>query len=218
MLEGRLDGHGVAIVSIDGADSAQAKAVAASVRKAGAHIASQTNWTAKLIDPANRQFVEGVARQAGSKVEGVAKSDSSYGRIGAVLARILLGAHDSDAATIWSAFAEGGLVSGSQPRASADAIVVLTGNSRSVSESKVIAELTRALDHADKGTVLAGPAAASLSGGPIAELRDSNASVSTVDVTNSAAGSVVVAMALQRDVQGKPGAWGTPRSADGPLP
>jgi len=45
-----------------------------------------------------------------------------------------------------------------------------------------------------------------------------DAKVSTVDVTNSAAGGVLVARALDRALDGKPGAWGTPRSDDGALP
>ena len=54
----------------------------------------------------------------------------------------------------------------------------------------------------------------------LAALRDSDAAsqVSTVDVTDTAAGRVVVALALAREAEGQSGSWGTSRSADGPLP
>jgi hypothetical protein len=68
--------------------------------------------------------------------------------------------------------------------------------------------------------VLAGPSTSSQDGGVLAELRDSDAAtqVSTVDVTDTAAGRVVVALALASEADGQTGSWGTARSADGSLP
>jgi hypothetical protein len=129
-------------------------------------------------------------------------------------------APDDMAQTIWSAFDEGGLVSGDAPDEYGDAVVIVAGPGRKASVSTVVAELARAIDSGTKGTVLAGPSESSLTGGAVAELREDgdDATVSTVDVTNSAAGGVLVARALSRDIAGKPGAWGTPRSTDGALP
>ena len=42
--------------------------------------------------------------------------------------------------------------------------------------------------------------------------------VSTVDVTDSAAGRAVTALALARVAAGETGAWGTSRSQDGSVP
>jgi hypothetical protein len=68
--------------------------------------------------------------------------------------------------------------------------------------------------------VLAGPSPSSLEGGVVAALRDSDATsqVSSVDVTDTAAGRVVVALALATEARGQSGAWGTSRSSDGAVP
>jgi hypothetical protein len=54
----------------------------------------------------------------------------------------------------------------------------------------------------------------------LAALRDSDAAsqVSTVDVTDTAAGRVVVSLALAQEAKGQSGSWGTARSADGAVP
>ncbi len=97
---------------------------------------------------------------------------------------------------------------------------MVVGGQRNASQSKVVAELVRAIGSHAEGTVLAGPASASQSKGAVSALREGPAAkiISSVDVTDSVAGPVVVALALQQDHAGEPGAWGTPRSADGPLP
>lgn len=224
VLDGRLKGRAVVILTMDDADPGQVDVVAHGLKMAGAKVVGRPQLTEKLADPANRQFADSVARQAALKVKAVADGKASYDRVGAALDRALLGkvgdGPDSVADTIWSAFKEGGLVSGDAPKSYADSVVLVTGSKRNASFSTVIAELARSIDSGAKGTVLAGPADSSLTGGAVAELREDgdDANVSTVDVTNSAAGGVLVARALSRDIDGKTGAWGTPRSDDGALP
>ena len=224
VLDDRLKGHAVAIISAAGAEPAQVDVVAQGLKLAGATVVGRFGFTEKLTDPGNRQFADGVARQSALKVKSVADGEDSYDRVGAALVRALIGkagtSPDDVAETIWSAFDEGGLVSGDAPDTYGDTVVVVAGPQRKASVSTVVAELTRAIDVGTKGTVLAGPSESSLTSGAVAELREDgdDAKVSTVDVTNSAAGGVLVARALTRDVAGKPGAWGTPRSSDGALP
>jgi hypothetical protein len=224
VLNGRLKGHSVVILTAEGAVPSQVDVVASGLKQSGADVVGRVQLTTKLTDPANRQFVDGVARQSALKVKSVADGDGSYDRVGAALVRALIGkvgdSPDSMASTIWSAFDEGGLVSGDDPGDYADTVVLVVGPDRKASVSTVVAELARAIDDGTKGTVLAGPSASSLTGGAVAELREDgdDVKVSTVDVTNSAAGGVVVARALDRATDDKPGAWGTPRSDDGALP
>ena len=66
--------------------------------------------------------------------------------------------------------------------------------------------------------VVAGPTASSREDGYVAQVRDQRSSVSTVDVTDAAAGPAVVVLALASEAGGNNGAWGTSRSADGALP
>lgn len=224
VVDGDLKGHAVVILTTEDADAAQVDVVAHGLKMAGAKVVGRPQLTAKLTDPANRQFADGVARQAALKVKAVADGKDSYDRVGAALTRALIGKKDDSpdavADTIWAAFDEGGLVSGDAPKSYADAVVLVAGPQRKASISTVVAELARSVDAGAKGCVLAGPSASSLTGGPVAELREDGdeAKVSTVDVTNSAVGGVVVARALNRDIDGKSGAWGTPRSDDGALP
>lgn len=222
-LAGTLAGRNVVLISVAGAERGQVVAVRKALKAADARIVSQPSFTAKLVDPGNRQFVDSVARQAALKVREVVKGPASYQRIGSALARALLGgqgeAPDELGAAIWEAFAEGDLVTGDEPDELGNAVVMVVGAQRT-SASKVIAELARAIGSHAEGTVVAGPTRSSLTDGAIAALREGPGAeiISSVDVTDSVAGPVVVALALQQDARGEPGEWGTPRSADGAVP
>ena len=223
-IAGTLRNRKVVLISVAGASSGQVDRVRASLEAADAEVVSQPAFAQKLIDPANRQFVDSVARQAALKVREVVKGPASYQRIGSALARALLGdagdEPDELASAIWEAFVEGELVSGDQPNELGNAVVMVVGPQRNGATSKVTAELLRAMASHAEGTVMAGPATSSLSGGAIAAVRTGPAAeiISSVDVADSVAGPIVVVLALEADAKGDPGAWGTPRSADGPLP
>lgn len=219
LVGGTLDGHAVVILVAEGADEDEVGRIRQALKKSGASITGTRTLAAKLLDPANRQFAEGVARQSAGDV--AAAGADSYQRIGAALARALIntskGATDETATTVWAAFEQGDFVSGDVPRSFADSAVLIVTGERSEPTSTVLAGVARALDATAAGTVVAGPSRSSLAGGAVAEVRAAEGS-STVDVTESAAGSLLVALALQQDARGKPGAWGTPRSDDGALP
>jgi hypothetical protein len=223
-LAGRLRGRNVVLISVAGAKPHEVARIKAALKDADATITSEPTFTAKLVDPANRQFVDSVARSAALKVREIAKGPGSYQRIGTALARAFLtdvGTEpDEVAGLIWEAFTEGDLLTGTEPKELGDTVVMVVGGQRSASQSKVIGELVRAIGSHAEGTVMAGPATASLSKGAISALREGPAAkiISSVDVSDSVAGPLVVALALAQDHAGEPGAWGTPRSADGPLP
>ena len=223
-LADRLRGRNVVLISVAGAKAHEVARIKEALEDADATITSEPRFTAKLVDPANRQFVDSVARSSALKVREIAEGPASYQRIGTALARALLDEAGSEpdevASLIWEAFIEGDLLTGDEPEELGDAVVMVVGGERDESQSKVIAELARAIGSHAEGTVLAGPAAASLSKGAISALREGPAAniISSVDVTDSVAGPIVVALALEEDHAGNPGAWGTPRSADGPLP
>jgi hypothetical protein len=220
LVRGRLKGHSVALLVVEGADDEQVERVRAALKDAGATITGKRTLTAKLTDTANRQFADSVARQTAG--DAVSEGTDSYRRIGAALARAVVnkakGSPDATAQTIWSAFAEGGFVSGKAPGSYADSVALVVGDERSDTAPTVIAGLMTSLDAAAQGAVAAGPSESSLVGGAIEGVRDRAAGASTVDVTDSVAGGLLVALALQSDAAGEPGAWGTPRSANGALP
>jgi hypothetical protein len=226
-IDGTLARRNVVLISVAGADRGQVVAVRKALKAADATVVSQPNFTAKLTDPGNRQFVDSVARQAALKVREVVKGPASYQRIGSALARALLGgpgesgdAPDELGSAIWEAFVEGDLVTGDEPKKLGDAVVMVVGGQRNGSAAKVIAELARAIGSHAEGMVVAGPARSSLTNGAVAALREGPGAkiISSVDVTDSVAGPVVVALALRRDAVGEAGQWGTPRSSDGAVP
>ena len=225
LLKDALKGGSVVVLTLPGARAEETKDVRADLEKAGADITGEVQLTAKLVDPANRQFAEGVAQQSASDVKGVTGAGDSYVRIGTALGRSVLGSAgkklDTTATTIGSAFDEGQLLAfSSKPDTFASLAVIVSGPGRAGDAASVSAQLAKAIDGAGSGAVLAGPSTSSQEGGVLAALRDSDAAsqVSTVDVTDTAAGRVVVALALAREAKGQSGSWGTSRSADGSVP
>ncbi len=225
LLKDVLKGRSVVVMTLPGARAEETKGIRADVEKAGADITGEVQLTGKLVDPANRQFAEGVAQQSASDVKAVTDAGESYDRIGAALGRSVLGDRgkrlDATATTIGSAFDEGRLLDyPAKPERFAELAVVVSGPGRSGDSGSVSAQLAKAIDGSGEGAVLAGPSSSSQDGGVLAALRDSDAAsqVSTVDVTDTAAGRVVVSLALAREARGQSGSWGTSRSADGAVP
>ena len=225
LLKGVLKGRSVVVMTLPGARAEETKDIRAGIEKAGADVTGEVRLTGKLVDPANRQFAEGVAQQSAANVKGVTDAGESYSRIGAALGRSVLGDAgknlDTTATTIGSAFDEGQLLNfAAKPESFADLAVVVSGPGRAGDSDSVSAQLAKAIDGSGGGAVLAGPSTSSQDGGVLAALRDSDAAsqVSTVDVTDTAAGRVVVSLALASEAKGQSGSWGTSRSADGAVP
>ncbi len=89
-LAGRLRGRNVVLISVAGAKTHEVARIKEALEDADATITSQPTFTAKLVDPANRQFVDSVARSAALKVREIAKGPASYQRIGTALSRAFL--------------------------------------------------------------------------------------------------------------------------------
>lgn len=226
LLNGVLDGKTVVLLTTPDARADEVSGIVADLKQSGATVTGTLTLTTKLLDPANRQFAEGVAQQAAGDEDAVSGAGDGYGRVGAAIARAYVGegALDEAGSTIASAFTEGDLVSTEKaPTTRASLALVITGPGTSDAakgQGEIIAQLSTALAAPGEGAVVSGPSSSSEDGGVVAAVRggDAAASVSTVDVTDSAAGRVVVALALAQQADGTVGSWGTSRSADGALP
>lgn len=227
LLDDQLDGQTVIVLTTPGAGAADVSGIVDAVEEAGGEIVGQGELTAKLLDPAGRQFAEGVAQQVGEDVEGIDTTGDSYQRIGAALARALVADEtadvDGDATALRSAFVEGDLLTlDGEPEARASLAVVVTGPRSSTSQDQGVglAGITSAMDDASAGVLVAGPVSASRPGGFVAAMRndDQTATISTVDVSDSPSGRIVAVLALAQEASGEAGAWGTSRSADGAVP
>ncbi|QGG41633.1 hypothetical protein GEV26_09825 [Aeromicrobium yanjiei] len=227
MLKDTLKDRPVVVLTVPGTNASEVKDVVKGLGLAGAEVTGQVALTSKMLDSSGRQFAEGVAQQAAEGVDGVTDAGDSYGRIGSALARALMasepGTLDETATTIRSAFTEGDLITETRaPKRAATLAVLVTGPQRATgaAQSTVIAALAAAINPTGQGVVVAGPASSSTDGGAVKAVREGAAAseISTVDVTDTAAGRVVTVLAAAEQASGQPGAWGTSRSDSGALP
>ncbi|MGA8987666.1 copper transporter [Aeromicrobium sp.] len=227
LLKNKLAGQTVLVLTVPGTSAAEAKGVTSTLQQAGAEIAGRVNLTGRMLDSAGRQFAEGVAQQSAPKVPGVNEAGDSYGRIGAALGRAYVGdkavAPDQTASTIRSAFVEGKLVTTpADPKKIATLAVLIAGPGQpdGADQSGVIAALAAALKDSGKGIVVTGPSSSSTDGGAVKAVRDGDSAteITTVDVTDSAAGRVIAVLAAAAQADGRPGSWGTSRSSSGAVP
>jgi hypothetical protein len=227
LLTDKLKGQTVVVLTVPGASPSEVAGVTSDLQLAGASVTGQVELSSTVLDSASRQFAEGVATQSAGDVPAVAEATDSYDRIGAALARAFMADEAADvdptATTIRSAFTEGDLVTLSRaPKKLATLAVLVAGPVRGGVEdqSTVIAALAGAINETGQGIVVSGPASSSTDGGAVKAVRDSEfaTAVSTVDVTDSAAGRITTVLAAASQVGGQPGAWGTSRSTGGALP
>lgn len=219
LLAGKLQDVGVVIFTLPGADDKQVSDIAANIAKAGGRVTGEVNLTSKLLDSGNRQFAESVAEGALPSAAG-----SGYDKVSAALATAFIGSGslDSKAGPIRSAFEAGGLIRVvSAPSRRAPLALFVAGESvDGPASGAVLADLAAGVGEAGNGAVFAGPSSASLRSGLIADASDSSSagSFGTVDVTDTAAGRVMVVLALKAVATGVTGSWGTSRSHDGAYP
>lgn len=218
LIEGTLDDRSVVVLLLPGARDEQVAGLGDDLERAGATVTGTVALSGSLLDPANRQFAESVATEAAPDVAG-----EGYARVGAALARSVVGAPGSEldetARTLASAFDEGGLTTSPEaPETFADLVVVVSGPSRVGDSAEVLTGLVGSIAGAGEGALVVGPSPASREGGALDVVRREEPQVATLDVLDSAAGQAVAALALARAADGETGSWGTSRSTDGPLP
>jgi hypothetical protein len=219
LIAGSLKGVGVVIFTLPGAEEKQVADISADIAQAGGRVTGEVGFTSKLLDAGNRQFAESVAEGVLPNAPG-----SGYDKVGAALAAAFVGSGDPDAKAgpIRSAFTEGGLIRvATAPKTRAPLVLIVAGSATDQSSSgSVLADLAATLAEAGNGAVIAGPSTASTGGGLLAAVRDSSSAgdFGTVDVTDTAAGRVIVVLALKSVSEGSTGSWGTSRSHDGAVP
>jgi hypothetical protein len=133
------------------------------------------------------------------------------------------------AQTILSSYSAGQFITvNGQPSSGATLAVIVTPNSvpqggTSDPANQAVVALAQEFGTSSQATVVAGPTAASGPGSAIAAVRSSGAAndASTVDNADSVVGQIVVAQALEQQMNGKkPGSFGTQSNANsaGPSP
>lgn len=232
LLTGRLKDRTVAVFALPGSEPDDVKGVVSDIKAAGGSVTGTVRLTSKLLDPAGRQFAQGVAEQA---VDGVASppntaGQSNYELVGSALGRAFLSKgtaaapFDEGSGTITSAFKEAGLltVAANPTRRATLAVFVAgaSGDDAKDGQGELVRTLAGAVDVVSNGVVVGGPASEARGSGAIKALRDGDAAdtVSSVDVVDTPAGQIVTVLALQREAVGESGHYGAVDAEDGAMP
>ena len=219
LLAGELKGKRVAIVSLPGADKASRDQAISTLVAAGATITAQVRVTDRAVDPASAALVDDLATRL--VPAGVAlPTGEAAGRLGTVIGAVVVRkasgtTASADLTRVITALREAGLVDVDGTAVPAGSAVVIAGGPPAEANSARDAfelSLTRSLDAFGNGTVVAGPIAATQSGGGIVAVRgDARTAlvVSTVDGADRPAGALTLVRALLEQLKGGVGQYGT---------
>ncbi|MFI0356431.1 copper transporter [Actinomadura sp. 9N407] len=229
----RLKGQSLIFVETPGASNASIEQLSELAKNAGAAVTGRVTIQKKFLDDDQTSTVDELAGQLKPADMTFPSGAGSYDKAGAVLASALVtkdaaktGREDGAAASILAGFRQAGYVTTSgKPGQHATLAVMIAPSSPYASEggdtdNKALLSLAAALDGANSGTVLGGPSTAVQEGGLVAALRDSDIdkSVSSQDTVDTASGQVATLLALQNEMSGKVGHYGTGSGVSGYLP
>jgi hypothetical protein len=235
LVANRLRARALTLVTLPGAAPAVVASARNALAEAGATVGPTVGFTAKLLDPANKQLVDALSTQLGSALpkQGLTAAAGTYDRVGAILARALVAPPaggepmDKVATNVVAAFRTAKLLSPAGDLTRRGSLVlVLTGSqagtdSTAQARAAIALSLVRALDAAGAGVVVAGPPAAAGAGGIVSAVRadrSASARVSTVDAASLPGGMVSVVYALAEQAAGGSGQYGAVGQTAGALP
>ncbi|MQA88253.1 MAG: copper transporter [Streptosporangiales bacterium] len=226
LVEHQLDGERVVVVEAPGADPAQRDAVTAVLKQSGATVAGRVSIQNKYLADGEINVIDELATRL-RPPSVTLNGGTTYERAGQLLASAVVTDDDSAAEsppddTVLSGFETAEYVSG-RPDARATLAVMIapstpfTGNG-AVDDNAALVAMAQALDAQGTGATLIGPAPSAAEGGLVKALRESGEAseeVSTVDAADTAAGRVVAVLALQRELSGRTGHFGTGQGVEG---
>ena len=209
---GRLAEHGVAIVTMPGADDGTTAALAAEVVAAGGKVVGTYAARAALTEPAQKALVDTLGSQLMTQLGDAVDADAStYQRLGELLALAATG-DGADAQTVRETLAGAELVDPSKDAKPADVVLVVLGDAV---DPAILAGVTTGLAAQATGVVVGGDTAAGAPGGDLVALRaDPDAeAVGTVDGVDTTLGQVSATLALIRSLTNPGGSFGASGSA-----
>lgn len=236
LVSGSFKDRAFTLVSLPGADPVAAARIGDAVIQGGGAVTAQVEVGDKLLDVDSRQLITELATQiqdtAQDAVEVPAEA-GGYERLGLLLGHALGTTRDQgervDAAgdSILAALATADLVTSRGTLDRRGSVVILLAGEPVGSDDdrqgagSIVASLAVAFDGSTDGVLVAGPLAAGQTGGIVEAVRTDPTSatqVSTVDVTDRAAGAVVTVLALVGEKDGTTGHYGSSRAPGGPIP
>lgn len=232
-VRGALGQRSVVLISTANASQSDENALASLLSAAGATVTGRVALTDAFADPNRADQLRNLVTQlipAGAQLPVASDPGTLAGGLFGDL--LLLNKSNQPQATpdergsALSGLAAGGFIAASQqPVLPAQLAIVLTGGAQTgenaTDRAAMLARFATQLQRTGDGTVLAGAAGADTGSGPIGVVRaDSTASsiLSTVDNEDTAVGRIVTVLALQEQLAGKAGSYGTAGNATAPLP
>ncbi|XVS62765.1 copper transporter [Actinosynnema sp. CA-299493] len=232
-VKGQLADRTVLLVTTAGAAPDDRDAVTDLLRSAGATVTGELQLTESFTDPDKAdQLLDLVARLQPAGTLLPTGGDPGT-RAGGLLGSVLLldqGGNRPRATPDEQAAALGGLSSAGfvkvdQGLRPAQLAVVLTGGAvagdSAADRAAVVARFATQLDRSGAGAVLAGGDGSADGTGAVGVVRADTAAtsvLSTVDHAGTAAGRVVVVLALREQLDGKAGRYGVAGNAEAPAP
>lgn len=235
LIGGSLPGRVVTLVVLPDAKQTTVGTLTELVTAAGATVGGTVRVGDGLIDPGNKQLVDSLGSQL---IDGVPDVEvpagaSGYDQMGVLLARAIgTGSDggatvDEEANSILAGLSTASLLStdGELNRRGSLVVFVAGPGTGSAADQRgadsILTSLISAVDAGTDGVVVAGPVASAHKDGLVAAVRDDVGAardVSTVDVLERTAGSVVTVMALAGQAAGRSGHYGAVDAADGAMP
>lgn len=232
-VRGALAQRTIVLISTPGADPADTDALKSLLTAAGAQVTGQITLASAFSDPNRAGQLNDLVTQlipAGARLP-VASDAGTLA--GGLLGDLLLlnkntnapQATPNERAAALSGLASAGFIAPAQQVLPAQLAVVVTGGAQTgesaADRATMLARFATQLQKSGAGTVLVGSAGAATGSGPIGVVRadsSANSVLSTVDDFDTAAGRVVTVLALQEQLDGKAGSYGTAGNANSPLP
>ncbi len=234
IVAGMLKGVRVVLVGTPQADASVTDGVQKTLEQAGAKVTGRVRLTDDYADPRRaadlRSFVTSGGQPAGFRLP---ESDEAGVLGGALLSYVLVHGTGQAAGPAAEPAAVSQVLGGfgalqmlrveSEQVAPADYAVVISSAAvrGGADPGRTLAQLVGALDHAGRGTVVAGTPAAAGPAGLVGLVRADGTlatSVSTVDDAQTAAGRVATVFALTQQATGQAGQYGSAGNADAPFP
>ncbi|MFD0206944.1 MULTISPECIES: copper transporter [Saccharothrix] len=232
-VKGQLADRTVLLVTTADARPDDRDAVTGLLRDAGATVTGELQLTESFTDPDKAdQLLDLVARlqPAGTRLPTGADPGT---RAGGLFGSVLLldpgtnqprGTPDELAAAL-GGLSSSGFVKADEELRPAQLAVVLTGGAVTgdavADRAAVVARFATQLDRSGAGAVLAGGGGSAEGTGAVGVARADTAAtsvLSTVDHADTAAGRVVVVLALREQLEGKAGRYGVAGNAEAPAP
>lgn len=230
----RLTGQSVVFVMAPGASEKTRTALDGWVKAAGGSVTGWVNLTGKYVDDNSVTLIDTLAASVKPAAVTFAEGANAHAKAAAVLADVLVtkdaakaGREEVSTPGVFSAFREAGLLTtGGRPGVRATLAIMVapaevTSDSRvAAGDNNALIALAGALDAGARGTVAVGDTASAAAPGFLDALRGSGVggTVSSVDSVAASSGQVVTILALDDEMDGKSGKYGTGDGVNGYLP